>query len=142
MTAVQIEHDRAPRTVLGILGLDQHEAGALAIGSILRDHGIEVIYVGRFQTPSTLAHIAMQEDADVIAISCHSWEFLYYAKELVDMLDATPPRIPVVMGGSVVTGEDRDTVLASGVDAAILKDEPVEHIVETFRALTKSYRGA
>lgn len=134
--------NRAIRVVLGILGLDQHEAGALAIANILRDHGIEVIYLGRFQVPETLARAAAQEDADIIAISCHSWEFLYYAQELVDLLKEDPPRIPVVIGGSVVTADDREKVLASGVDAAVLKDEPTDRVLETFRSLAADYRAS
>jgi methylmalonyl-CoA mutase C-terminal domain/subunit len=127
--------------VLGILGLDQHEAGALAVAHTLRDHGFEVIYTGRFQQPDSLAAIATAEDADVVAVSCHSWEFLYYARELVERLAATPPRIPVVVGGSVVTPEDRDHVLAVGVDAAVLKDVGSEGIVRTFRDLAARYRA-
>jgi methylmalonyl-CoA mutase C-terminal domain/subunit len=129
------------RVVIGILGLDQHEAGALAVAHLLRDQGIEVVYLGRFQQPDTLALAAVQEDADVIGISCHSWEFLYYAKELIEILDSNQPRIPVVIGGSVVTPEDRQKILEVGIDAAVLKDESTDRIVDTFRSLATAYRA-
>ena len=129
------------RVVLGTLGLDQHEAGALAVAHILRDQGIEIIYTGRFQTPEGLKAVAIAEDADVVAISCHSWEFLYYAEELVELLEQEPPRIPVVIGGSVVTPEDRDRVLTAGVDAAVLKESGPDEIVATVRELAAAYRA-
>jgi methylmalonyl-CoA mutase, C-terminal domain len=139
--AATLPSDAPIRVVLGILGLDQHEAGALAVAQILRDHGLEVIYTGRFQQPDGLAAVATTEDADVIAISCHSWEFLYYAQELVEILDRTLPRIPVVIGGSVVTPEDRKRVLEVGVDAAVLKDGGADTIVATVRDLAAKYRA-
>jgi methylmalonyl-CoA mutase cobalamin-binding subunit len=33
--------------LLAILGLDQHEVGAMAVARTLRDAGMEVIYLGR-----------------------------------------------------------------------------------------------
>jgi methylmalonyl-CoA mutase, C-terminal domain len=136
-------HQTVPvRVVLGMLGLDQHEAGALAVARLLRDHGIEIIYTGRFQTPEGLAAVAIAEDADVVAISCHSWEFLYYAEELVELLERTPPRIPIVIGGSVVTPEDCNRVLAAGVDAAVLTESGPDEIVQTVRDLAAAYRAA
>ena len=36
---------------VGILGMDQHELGAIAVAQMLRDAGMEVIYGGRFNMP-------------------------------------------------------------------------------------------
>ncbi|HET6551473.1 MAG TPA: cobalamin-dependent protein [Solirubrobacter sp.] len=126
------------RAVVTVLGLDQHEAGALAVAALLRDAGFEVIYAGRFNLPATVAAIAADEDADVVGVSCHSWEFLYYAQELADLLHALEPPVPVVVGGSVVTAADRDEVLAKGIDAAVLADAPREEIVAEFRRLAQA----
>lgn len=129
---------RTIRVVLGILGLDQHEAGALAVSRILRDRGFEVIYMGRFQLPDGLAAVAIAEDADVVGVSCHSWEFLYYVSDLVEALNRTTPRIPVIVGGSVVTPEDAERVLAQGVQDVVLKDRSPEEIVEAFLKLAQN----
>jgi methylmalonyl-CoA mutase C-terminal domain/subunit len=123
------------RVLLAVLGLDQHEAGSLAVARILRDHGMEVVYAGRFQLPETLATAAEQEDVDVIGISCHSWEFLYYASDLAERVHALDPPIPVVVGGSVVTPADRDDVLAKGLDEAVLATTSEAEIVEVFQRL-------
>ena len=62
----------AIRVLVGVLGMDQHEVGAVAIAKTLRDEGMEVIYTGCFNTPETIVRTAIEEDADVIGIpSCH-----------------------------------------------------------------------
>jgi len=39
---------------IGTLGMDQHELGAIALASLLRDAGMEVLYMGRFNLPPTI----------------------------------------------------------------------------------------
>lgn len=133
---------RPIRALVTVLGLDQHEAGALAVARLLRDDGAEVVYTGRFNDPQTIAAIAADEDADVVGVSCHSWEFLHYAQELATLLHAEDPPIPVVLGGSIITPADRDEVLAAGVDAAILPTASTAEVLETVRALASRRRGA
>ena len=86
------------RALVTVLGLDQHEAGSLAVARLLRDAGVEVVYAGRFQLPETIATIAIDEDVDVVGVSAHSWEFLHYAGELAERLGAAEPPIPVLVG--------------------------------------------
>jgi methylmalonyl-CoA mutase cobalamin-binding domain/chain len=102
--------------VIGTLGLDQHEVGAMAISQILVRHGYEVIYLGRFNTPERLVTVAAQEDADLIGVSVHSWEFMAYADELVRR--CRDLGIGLVFGGSVLTDRDRADLTARGADAA------------------------
>jgi methylmalonyl-CoA mutase C-terminal domain/subunit len=106
---------RPGRVVIGTLGLDQHEVGAMAISQLLVRHGYEVIYLGRFNTPERLAAVAGQEDADLIGVSVHSWEFTAYAGELLGRCRELG--IGLVFGGSVLTEADRADLLARGADA-------------------------
>ena len=69
MTGPVMSGARPGRVVIGTLGLDQHEVGAMAISQLLVRHGYEVIYLGRFNTPARLAAVAGQEDADIIGVS-------------------------------------------------------------------------
>src|SRR5436190_6046276 len=61
--------NRPVRVLVAKCGLDGHDRGAKVIASALRDSGMEVIYTGLFQTPEMIAEAALQEDADVIAVS-------------------------------------------------------------------------
>ena len=106
---------RPGRVVIGTLGLDQHEVGAMAISQLLVRHGYEVIYLGRFNTPARLAAVAGQEDADIIGVSVHSWEFTAYAGELLERCRELG--VGLVFGGSVLTEADRADLLARGADA-------------------------
>ena len=130
-----------PRVLIAIFGLDQHEAGSLAVSRMLRDAGMEVVYAGRFNLPDTIAAAAIQEDVDVVGVSCHSWEFLYYAQELAELMRRAVPPIPVVVGGSVVTASDRDEVLGKGIDEAVLQGATPHEIVEVFRRLARRGGG-
>jgi methylmalonyl-CoA mutase C-terminal domain/subunit len=119
--------DRKVRALITVLGLDQHEAGALAVSRMLRDAGMEVIYTGRFSIPETVAAVAEQEDADVVGVSAHSWEF--------GMLGRASPPIPVVVGGSIITDEDRRQALDAGISEVVRRGATEDEIVETFRRL-------
>jgi methylmalonyl-CoA mutase cobalamin-binding domain/chain len=103
------------RIVIGTLGLDQHEVGAMAVAQLLMRGGFEVIYLGRFNTPAKLAAVAQQEDAEVVGVSVHSWELAAYAAELVRECHAVGAAVAV--GGSVLTETDEQALAAQGVDA-------------------------
>ena len=123
------------RALVTVIGLDQHEAGALAVARLLRDAGMEVVYGGRFQTPETIAKTAIEEDVDVVGLSAHSWEFLHYAPERAALLHEVDPPIPVVVGGSVITEADVRDVLAAGIDAAVPPSVGPDEVVDVFRRL-------
>jgi len=123
------------RVLVGVLGMDQHELGAVGISKMLRDQGMEVIYTGCFNTPKSIVATAIEEDADVIGISSHSWEYLYYIPELLDLLAEKDLDIPIVLGGSVITDEDAATMRARGVAAVFGSGSVVTDMVDTVRSL-------
>ena len=67
------------RVLIGTLGMDQHEVGAIAVSRMLRDAGMEVVYTGTFNLPAGILNMSLEEDVDVIGLSCHSWEYLAFA---------------------------------------------------------------
>src|SRR5208337_4929879 len=81
----------------------QHEVGAIAVSRMLRDAGMEVIYTGRFNLPELIVQTSIEEDVDVIGLSCHSWEYLYFVPQLLKLLAERKVGIPVVVGGSIIT---------------------------------------
>jgi methylmalonyl-CoA mutase cobalamin-binding domain/chain len=115
------------RIVIGTLGLDQHEVGAMAVAQLLMRNGFEVIYLGRFNTPGKLAAVAREEDADVVGVSVHSWELAAYAPDLVAACHAAGAAVAV--GGSVLTEGDEQVLAAQGVDATFGPYTPEATIV-------------
>jgi len=57
------------RIVMAKPGLDGHDRGIKILARAYRDAGMEVIYLGLRQTPEMIVNAAIQEDADVIALS-------------------------------------------------------------------------
>jgi methylmalonyl-CoA mutase C-terminal domain/subunit len=60
------------RVLIAKPGLDGHDRGAKVLSLALRDEGMEVIYTGIRQTPESIVQAAMQEDVDVVGLSCLS----------------------------------------------------------------------
>lgn len=132
---VQVRDEKRVRVLMAILGLDQHETGALAVSAMLRDAGMEVIYLGRFASPESVAEAAFEESADVVGISCHSWEYLHYLDDLLRSLGRAGERIPLVIGGSVVSPADKARLLEKGVAAVFGAGASGVDIVATVRRL-------
>lgn len=133
---------RPIRVLIGMLGMDQHEVGAVAVARALRDAGMEVIYLGRFNLPADVARAALDEGVDVVGLSCHSWEYLYYLDELLALLRAEGAAVPVVLGGSVITAEDARSVTAKGVAAAFGPGAELAEVVTTVERLARAARAA
>lgn len=123
------------RVWIGTLGLDQHEVGATAVARLLRDAGMEVVYAGRFNLPPGIVKAAVEEDVDVIGLSCHSWEYLEYIDELMQLLRQRDLNVPVVVGGSVITAGDDHLLREKGVAAVFGPTAPVEDIPAAIRHL-------
>lgn len=120
---------------IGTLGMDQHELGAIAVARMLRVAGMEVLYMGRFNLPPTIVQVCLEEGVDIIGLSCHSWEYLYYLPELTALMKEENLDIPVVVGGSVVTPGDRKRMIDMGVAAVFGPGASEEQIVETLKGI-------
>lgn len=123
------------RVIIGMLGLDQHEVGAIAVSRLLRDNGMEVIYTGRFNTPAGIVKTSLEEDVDLIGLSCHSWEYLHYLPDLLGMLKEKDLNIPVIVGGSVITPGDVEKVKKLGVAEAFGPSSTNDEIIATVKRI-------
>jgi methylmalonyl-CoA mutase C-terminal domain/subunit len=122
------------RVLIGILGLDQHDLGAVGISRMLRDAGMEVIYAGKFNLPPMIVNAGIEENVDLIGLSCHSWEYLYYLPELIDLLKKKLD-IPIIVGGSVITPKDSKSLIEMGVAAAFGPSATSEEMIECIKGL-------
>ena len=130
------------KVYIALLGLDQHEAGALSVSRMLSDAGIEVVYGGRFNLPSTIAAAAVEEDVDLIGLSCHSWEYLYYIDELMEELHKAGKDVPIVLGGSIITSKDQAKLREKGIAATFGSSVSPDDIVSEVRRLAQQWQTA
>lgn len=121
--------------LIGVMGIDQHENGAVAVSKVLREAQMQVVYGGLFNTPESIVEKALAANADVIGISCHSWEFEHYLPLLIERVGECGRTIPIVVGGSVLTPEDRKRLAALGVAACFGADATPDDIVNAIRDL-------
>jgi len=78
---------------------------------------------------------AEEFEADVIGISCHSWEYLTLVPELIGLLQTRNFDCPVVIGGSIITPADAESMLAKGVDDVFDATASQDQIVNSIRDL-------
>jgi methylmalonyl-CoA mutase C-terminal domain/subunit len=121
------------RVVLAKLGLDGHDRGLKVVARILRDAGMEVVYLGLRQTTEMIVAAVQQEDADVVGLSMHNAGHLTLAPLMVDALREANLDVPVVIGGIVPDG-DVDELRRAGVAGILGPGASAEEVVATVRA--------
>jgi len=124
-----------PHVVITTLGMDQHENGAIAVQRMLLESQMQVSYMGVLNTPAQVATYAEEVEADVVGVSCHSWEYLKLVPELLDIIQERGLACAVVIGGSVITPKDAEVMLARGIDGVFDARSSEEQIVNSIRDL-------
>src|SRR4029453_8312976 len=93
---------RKIRVLLAKPGLDGHDRGVKVLALALRDAGMEVIYTGLRQTPEQIAAAAIQEDVDVVGLSCLSGAHNHLFPRVVELLKAQGADDVLVVGGGTI----------------------------------------
>jgi (2R)-ethylmalonyl-CoA mutase len=132
-TLAPFEVPRAPRRIriaLGKAGLDGHINAVKLLAHACMQAGMEVILAGFKQTPAQMVETALQEDAEVLAISSLAGAHLAIAREAISMLKERGANdVRLVMGG-IIPNRDREALLAMGVRAVFTpKDSDLGEIV-------------
>jgi methylmalonyl-CoA mutase, C-terminal domain len=107
--------ERKIRVLAAKPGLDGHDRGIKVICAALRDAGMEVIYTGLRQTPEQIVSAAMQEDVDVIAMSCLSGAHDYLFPRVTELLKEKGVDDVLVLGGGIIPEEDVPGLKAAGI---------------------------
>jgi len=124
--------DQQYRVILAKLGLDGHDRGIKVVARILRDAGMEVIYLGLRQTTGSIIAAAEEEDADAIGLSMHNAGHLTLGPKMTAALNDARLDIPLIIGG-IVPDEDIEELLESGVAAVLGPGASAEEVVSTVR---------
>lgn len=130
-------HEAPIRVVLAKLGLDGHDRGLKVVARMLRDAGMEVIYLGLRQTTDTVVAAVEQEDADVIGLSMHNAGHLALAPRIMQALTDADLDVPVVIGG-IVPETDVQALKDMGISAVL---HPGASAVEVAEAVRGSLGG-
>jgi methylmalonyl-CoA mutase C-terminal domain/subunit len=112
-----MQAERKIRVLAAKPGLDGHDRGIKVICAALRDAGMEVIYTGLRQTPEQIVSAAVQEDVDVIAMSCLSGAHGYLFPRVMELLKDKKIDDILVMGGGIIPEEDVPALKSAGIAA-------------------------
>jgi len=125
--------ERKIRVLAAKPGLDGHDRGIKVICAALRDAGMEVIYTGLRQTPEQIVSAAIQEDVDVIAMSCLSGAHDYLFPRVTELLKEKGVQDILVLGGGIIPEEDIPTLKASGIAEIFTPGATTNQIIDFIR---------
>ena len=123
------------RVLVAKPGLDGHDRGAKVVARALRDAGMEVIYTGIRQTPEMIVQAALQEDVDVIGLSCLSGAHLELFADVMDGLGEKGMNSVVVVAGGIIPEEDIPALEKMGIKAVFGPGTKTTEIAETIKRL-------
>ncbi|HOC59214.1 MAG: cobalamin B12-binding domain-containing protein [Syntrophaceae bacterium] len=124
---------RKIRVMVAKPGLDGHDRGARILARFFRDAGFEVIYTGCHQTPEQVASAAIQEDVDLVGLSCLSGAHRILFPRVVELLREKNASDITVIGGGIIPEQDFQMLYDAGIKAIFTPGAPLESIVEWIR---------
>lgn len=127
--------DKVPRIVVAKVGLDGHDRGAKVVARALRDAGFEVIYTGLRRTPDEVAQIAIQEDADIVAISILSGAHMTLVPKVMEALKQRGADDILVIAGGTIPDDDAVKLKQMGVRGVYPPGTLIEDFVEDIRRM-------
>jgi methylmalonyl-CoA mutase C-terminal domain/subunit len=121
-------------------GLDGHDRGARVLARCFRDAGFEVIYTGCHQTPEQVAAAAIQEDVDLVGLSCLSGAHRVLFPRVVELLREKNADDITVIGGGIIPEQDFQMLYDAGIKAIFTPGASLDSVVEWIRRHIKSRR--
>ena len=132
--------ERKIRIVMAKPGLDGHDRGIKVLAAAYRDAGMEVIYLGLRQTPEMIVSSALQEDADVIALSslnnAHNTIFI----NVLDLMKEKGLNNVLLVGGGIIPKKDMETLENKGVGKLFGPGTPVQTTIDYITTWVNSNR--
>ena len=104
------------KVIISKVGLDGHDRGAKVVASLLREAGMEVVYLGMYQTPESIVQAALDEDADVIGVSYLSGEHFVFTSLIVEEMKKQGLDDVLLVAGGSFPPEDIPTMKDMGID--------------------------
>lgn len=133
--------NRAIKVLVAKPGLDGHDRGAKIIARALRDAGMEVTYTGIRQTPEMIADAALENEADVVALSILSGAHMDLFPLIFERMKINEMEDVVVVAGGIIPEEDRAALLDMGVQGVFGPGTSTTQIVEFIHAARAEREG-
>lgn len=112
--------DKLPVIIMATVEGDIHDIGKNLVVMMLKNHGYQVIDLGKDVPANTIVEAAIENKAKVIGLSALMTTTMQKMREVVDMAKERCPECKVMIGGAVITEEFMEEIHADGyaTDAA------------------------
>jgi len=118
------------RIIMAKPGLDGHDRGIKILARAFRDAGMEVIYLGLRQTPEMIVNAAVEEDADVIALSILSGAHMTIFRKVRKLMNDSGLTNVLLTGGGIIPETDMEALSQHGVGKLFGPGTPVNETIE------------
>ena len=118
------------KVLVGKVGLDGHERGALVVAMGLRDAGMVVVYTGIRNTPEQIVAAAIQEDVDAIGLSSLSGGHMAQFKRILQLLKKEKVKGKLVFAGGIIPEDDAQKLKKLGIQAVFGPGSSIASIAE------------
>lgn len=118
------------KILIGKPGLDGHDVGAKIVARALIDSGFDVIYSGLRKTPSEIAQLALEEDADVIGLSSLAGSHIEFCTKLKGLIDQYGLKEKLWVIGGCIPKQDHGALKEIGLDGIFPNGSRLEDIVD------------
>ena len=118
------------RIIMAKPGLDGHDRGIKILARAFRDAGMEVIYLGLRQTPEMIVNAAVEEDADIIALSILSGAHMTIFCKVITLMENVGLTNVLLTGGGIIPETDMEELSKLGVGKLFGPGTPVNETIE------------
>lgn len=125
------------RVQIAKVGLDTHDLGAKLVANVLKDAGMEVVYLRPHTTTDEVVSAAIQEDVDVIGMSISSGAHLSLCSKVIDLLRKKGVKNKAIIVGGVIPKKDITALKKMGVTEVAPTGTHPDKIVEIVRKSAK-----
>lgn len=129
------------KVLLAKLGLEVHWRGVVTVAGLLRDAGMEVIYIGNAY-PRQIVEAAIQEDVDVVGISTLGGNHLTQGSELLQVAKQRGIKNGLVfLIGGVFPPYDEPKLREAGFDGIFGPGSTQKQIVDFIEKAVAAKKG-
>jgi len=132
-----MKNNKQIKVIITKVGLDGHDRGAKIVVSLLKEAGMEVVYLGMFNQVEDIIQAVVDEDADVLGLSYLSGEQLIFTPKIVKEMKKNELNDVLLIVGGTIPVEDIPLLEEMGVErvfrAGSLSGEFIEYIEKNIK---------
>jgi len=121
-------HNKRIKVLLAKSDQDAHDRGIRYIAEVLRDAGMEVIFI-RYRICDQVARVALEEDVDVIGMSFYSSGYTYDIPVVLKLLNEKGKKVKFILGG-IIPSDEVPRLTEMGVSGVFGPDTPTNKVIQ------------